>query len=526
MSLRRGNWGTFFIGAGVGLVILAFGGGWLLAPDIQVESDSTTPQSDVVGIHGSGSVTVVNQSEKEWEYGQAASYFDVTMLENESVLATYGLKDVSECGRFPEPCAEVGVRIIDPEPNPHIVSEWSFPVRDLRDSEIHDAEMLPSGELLIADMEYERIFKVNPETDERTYIWNASDYYSDVPEDPTRTDWLHINDIDRLSEDRYLVSVRNKNQLLLIENGEVVEVVNEDGSRKTLFKQHNPQWLSPSAIVVSDSENDRIVELHKKNGRWQVAWAISVVNGVQLDWPRDADRLPNGNTLITDSANNRVVEVTAQGAVVRSYQIGGVPYEADRLPDGERVGGEVYDNIGTLSQSRSTDVPVLTPLLIGARILLPIPFWVSELHVVVTILSSLLIGFGFVARHPGLLDQVAKVDSVAEPIYRQFSAVEFWASIMGGGAGLILLVSAVTNNSFTRVRIGLGVSLLLFSLESIWNTLDSSSRKIARLSSVSLGVLVAVMLSVSAILGATAVILELVIILTVVAATARITTLE
>jgi hypothetical protein len=522
MSSQENYGGLLFIGAGVGLLLIAFGGGWLLAPDIQVQSDSASARTDVVGVHGSGAVAVVNQSAVEWNYQNADSYFDVTTLENGHVLASYGIKDTTACGPFPTPCAETGVRIIDPDPNPHVVSEWSFPVRDLRDSEVHDAEMLSDGDLLVADMEYERIFTVDPETDERTYIWNASDYYSDVPDDPTRTDWLHINDVDRLSEDRYLVSVRNKNQLVVIEDGDVVEGVNEDGSRRTLFKQHNPQWLSPSAILVSDSENNRIVELHEQNGRWRVAWSISVVNGIRLDWPRDADRLPNGNTLITDSANNRVVEITAQGAVVRSYQIERVPYEADRLPGGEQLGGEVYEDVGTLSKTRSTDIPVVTPLLIGARILLPIPFWVSEAHAVVALLSLLLIGTGSVRRYPGVLDRVAAADSVAEPVYRRFAALESWISIAGGVAGICLLLSATINSSFTRVRLGLGVALVLLSVETIWDALGQKYRNVVRFGSVLGGISTAVVLAVSALVSTSAILLDVVILLTVVGATVRV----
>ena len=55
-----------------------------------------------------------------------------------------------------------------------------------------------------------------------------------------------------------------------------------------------------------------MVELHERNGSWEVAWGVDSAQEVRFDWPRDADRLPNGNTLITDSRNNRVVEVTPE----------------------------------------------------------------------------------------------------------------------------------------------------------------------------------------------------------------------
>jgi hypothetical protein len=502
--LERSRTGLALILLGGGLVVVTFGLGWFFAPDIGVQGSTANPESEVVGVQGAGDVVVVNQSNTVWKYQQAHSYFDVTRLENGSVLAAYTTSPANDCGPFPEPCARTGVRIIDPTPTPRVVYEWSFPVRDQRDSEVHDAELLPSGEVVIADMEYERIFKIDPQTGARTYIWNASDYYTDRPEDPTEADWLHINDVDRISEGRYLISVRNKNQLVIVEEGSgVVEVVNKDGDRNTLYKQHNPQWLNETAILVADSENDRIVELHERNGRWEVAWSIAVANGVRFDWPRDADRLPNGNTLITDSANNRVVEVTRHGAVVRSYQIDGVPYESDRLPTGETVGGEVYTDVGLLSQSRSNNVPILTPLLIGLRMLVPLPFWVSEIHVAATAIAVLLIGVGIPLRYPGLSSYVARADSIATPLYRRIADVQLSVYLLGGVIGVGVLATAVTETSFTRARIGVGMSLILLAVGSSLPKLSEEYRKICRITSVTAGILTAVVLTASTVSGST-----------------------
>lgn len=84
-----------------------------------------------------------------------------------------------------------------------------------------------------------------------------------------------------------------------------------------LDNQHNPQYLSPTRILVADAGNDRVVELHKTaSGSWTVAWELHSVGGVPFDWPRDADLLPNGNVLITDTFNSRIVEVAPIGTVV------------------------------------------------------------------------------------------------------------------------------------------------------------------------------------------------------------------
>jgi hypothetical protein len=305
-----------------------------------------------------------------------------------------------------------------------VLSEYSFPVRTNKNSEVHDVERLESGEYLVTDMEYERIFTVK--NGEVTWQWNASSFY-DAPQDPTTTDWLHINDVDVISTGRYLVSVRNANQLLVIERGEgVVDVINEDTTdsndancRKTgqltdydgdgdircgdpdvLNHQHNPQWLGDGAVLVADSENDRVVELHRtEGGEWEPAWAVDQAEGVAFDWPRDADRLPNGNTLITDTLNRRLVEVDESGTVVWSVRTERIPYEADRLPYGEPVVAPTYTNNGSSVDSADTGVPGLSLLLVGLQAVVPsTPFWFREPQLGLTLVSALLIVVGGVDR--------------------------------------------------------------------------------------------------------------------------------
>lgn len=76
-----------------------------------------------------------------------------------------------------------------------------------------------------------------------------------------------------------------------------------------------------------------------------------------LDWPRTAVRLSNGNTLITDQASSRALEVTPAGHVVWSYGHPGIegredgylfePSGAVRLPDGTTAisHGKLYGEV-------------------------------------------------------------------------------------------------------------------------------------------------------------------------------------
>lgn len=399
-SLDRGQVGLVVAAAALLGVAVVFGVSAAAAPTDRLGSD--TANGTLVGIHGGGvglhedgSVRLLDgKGRTAYDISNANSYFEVYRLDDGRVLASFMNGDAEDCGPYPTPCARTGFRILDPEAEDPIDFEYTYPVRTEKNSETHDAELLPSGEFLLTDMEHERVFTVW-RNGTVSWMWNASEMY-DAPPDPTRTDWLHINDVDRLTEDRYLVSVRNANQLVVVERGEgVVDIVNEDGDPSLFRHQHNPQWLGPNAILVADSGNNRIVELHRNgsDADWEIAWELGGANDRGFAWPRDADRLRNGNTLITDSGNGRIVEVNASGAVVWSYTLPLNPYEAKRLPEGETVGGRQYGDTANITQTVAADggdgVPVLSATFTTLRSGYPLPLWMTQWHLLVAVLGLL-----------------------------------------------------------------------------------------------------------------------------------------
>jgi len=332
----------------------------------------------LVGVQGGwvtgGNVRTYAGTEETWRETSADGYFEVSHLADGTVLAAFANETATECGDLDtSSCARTGFRHIDPAGpgEPDIVAEYSFPVESLTNSEVHAVDRTGEDEYVFVDMDTERVVVV--EDGEEVWEWRASERY-EAPPDPTSRDWLHMNDVDAIDEDRFLVSVRNANQILVVERGEgVVEVINEDrgtddstclqsgrlydadddgdvacGDPDVMKEQHNPQWVGPGVVLVADSGNDRVVELHENDGSWAVEWVVREANG-ELDWPRDADRLPNGNTLITDSLNQRVVEVGPDGEPVWTVSTAEgdpqIPYEADRLPYGEFAGR--YEAIST-----------------------------------------------------------------------------------------------------------------------------------------------------------------------------------
>ena len=418
ISGRRG--GIAVMLAGISIFVFSVVLAAAVAPNVGVAADDRRvtivgSQGGGPGLHDDGSVYQLDGRSVAWRLADADSYFDVTKLPTGTVLAGYMNGETTPCGPYDEPCARTGFRVINPpeitaDSSPTVTDEYSFPVRTRVNSEVHDVERLGPNEYVFTDMDAERIAIVDNGT--ITWEWYANETY-DAPPDPTRTDWLHINDIDVIDSDRFLVSVRNAHQLVIIERGHgVVEVINKDesgngkGDPSVLRQQHNPQWLGNGTVLVADSHNDRIVELHRgADDSWEVTWSIAAAEGVPFSWPRDADRLSNGNTLITDSLNKRIVEINNSGVAVWSYQTQKVPYEADRLPAGERVGGVAYTNANNIDTAASTatgrNIPILSLLLIGIQTGIQTPFWFAEIHVATGVLAliSIICGSGLILKN-------------------------------------------------------------------------------------------------------------------------------
>lgn len=232
----------------------------------------------------------------------------------------------------------------------------------------HEILELPNGHILIADTGYDRIIevdypnknivwewkpgtinwtKVNPEWDENHYFNN-----------PIAFDWTHLNDIEFKEYGIWnacLISIRNFDMIVEInytaeKSGpsnnpdNIIWYYGDYGNHTLLKRQHNPDYLNNGNIIIADSENNRIVEINYTTKR--IEWLYQ--GG--LDWPRDADELPNGNILITDSLHNRVIEVNKEiKKIVWSHRGDLInPYEADFLDNGDilignGIGGVVYE---------------------------------------------------------------------------------------------------------------------------------------------------------------------------------------
>lgn len=144
-----------------------------------------------------------------------------------------------------------------------------------------------------------------------------------------------------------------------------------------MYEQHNPDYLTKGqrdSVLIADSQNDRIVEYARTDdGGWERTWAWQ---DDELQWPRDADRLPNGHTLIADTSGKRVFEIDRDGEIVWGVRVDG-NYDVERLGTGdESLGGPTAERAG-LSGMNSTGWTGLLPPQLRNGALYVLPGWGS-----------------------------------------------------------------------------------------------------------------------------------------------------
>jgi len=156
--------------------------------------------------------------------------------------------------------------------------------------------------------------------------------------DNPRGDILHVNKVEYITaEMAEVLPFADEGQLLIsIRNLDVLAVMDIDEETITWAvrgywrMQHDPDVLENGNVLIYDNRGDlgrggrtRIVEIDPKNLALEWVWPeegdkenllYSSVYGSQ-------QRLPNGNTLVSESNNGLIVEVTEAGEKVWSYYV-------------------------------------------------------------------------------------------------------------------------------------------------------------------------------------------------------------
>src|SRR5262245_44490447 len=113
-------------------------------------------------------------------------------------------------------------------------------------------------------------------------------------------------------------------------HGEAVVRFDRDGKKlwEHACKPYDARDLGWGRVLVT--ERDGRVFIVDRDGKQ--TWSAGGLIG-----PVDAERLPDGHTLVLENGANRVVELDADGK--RVWEAGGLenPFDADRLPDGHTL---------------------------------------------------------------------------------------------------------------------------------------------------------------------------------------------
>jgi hypothetical protein len=197
---------------------------------------------------------------------------------------------------------------------------WSYLTQRIS----HDADRLPDGNTLFVcgnnDQKSDaQVVEVNAKG-EIVWRWYARDYFDKAPYNTIFSEgWSHTNAVSRLANGNTLISPRNFNCLVEIApDGKVVKTYGEG----LFVAQHDPAVLANGNILLANHDRPhRIIEFDPVTSK--VVW--QTMGFQQNETPvRDANRLPNGNTLITCS--NKIIEITPEGKIVWQMSLKGVTF--------------------------------------------------------------------------------------------------------------------------------------------------------------------------------------------------------
>jgi hypothetical protein len=245
----------------------------------------------------------VNQlGEIVWEYvlpPELKAYtnpgWDVELLPNGNILTVLPRKGVYEINRD----KKVVWIFIDPKVS-------------------HDADRLPNGNTLIAygamdAKEDAQVREVSPEG-KVVWSWHAKDLFDKPPYASIYEEgWTHTNAVSRLDNGNTLISLRNFNFIVEVDQkGNLVRKIGEG----ILTDQHDPEVLPNGNILLANHViPNEALELDANS---MIVWRFPIRN--MSSFPvRDADRLANGNTLIT--AADQIVEVTEDKEIVWMFRL-------------------------------------------------------------------------------------------------------------------------------------------------------------------------------------------------------------
>lgn len=192
----------------------------------------------------------------------------------------------------------------------------------------HDADRLKNGNTLYNlgwRQKGEDVVREIDPSGRVVWYWNGLADYDRVPFANIESEgWMHVNAVTRLANGNTLVSMRNFNTVAEVgRDGRVVREWTFRGKDRRTGVQteglivgernHEPEILDNGHMLVALRRPNRFVEFDLATQK--IVWSWTHPDGEhELDINREANRLPNGNTL--GSAGNKLIEIAPDGAIV------------------------------------------------------------------------------------------------------------------------------------------------------------------------------------------------------------------
>ncbi|MFX0039869.1 MAG: aryl-sulfate sulfotransferase [Promethearchaeota archaeon] len=237
---------------------------------------------------------------------------------------------------------------------------------------LHDSDVLPNGNILMADTSANRVIEVDINNPSNIiWSWDASNSldinwtkfsydqgWNDLSflerQSSLISSWTHLNDVDFINGSKFgrnfdsvLISLSNFNLVVEINYSETKEMIWWYGQPTNLTiinHQHNPDRYENGNTVICDTGNERIIEVNTTTK--EVVWEL------KLEFPkgkfrlaRDCDDIGNELRLITDSGNNRLLiyDMVSQKIVreIKSPLLAN-PYEADMTENGNIIVSNLF----------------------------------------------------------------------------------------------------------------------------------------------------------------------------------------
>ena len=269
------------------------------------------------------------------------SVFSVQLLENGNLFAAMHQQEEDA-----PPFVFKGGVLMEVDWDGNVI--WQFEDEDQH----HDARVLPNGNLLIlraevlppelearvsggrpAGQDYgmwtDWVAEVTREG-ETVWEWHARDHMA--PEEypinavDLRDEWTHGNGIAQLPNGDVLISFRNVNTVAIIDrdSGDFTWTM----GAPELAQQHDPSFLENGNVLIFDNgghrENSglnysRVIEVDPATSEIVWEYIDATILNFFSPFVSSAQRLPNGNTFISEGNYGRLFEVTIDGEIVWEY---------------------------------------------------------------------------------------------------------------------------------------------------------------------------------------------------------------